>query len=82
MPDSCSHDDLQARIHAYLVAELEEGRFFVKSRYIAADLDISVKRVGAAMKTLESTTTDLSLQRWGGQSDGITWYIEPANSEG
>lgn len=76
MPESQSLDELQARVQAYLVTELEAGRSFVKSRHIAADLDASVKRVGAAMNVLESTGTEIALQRWGGQSDGITWYIE------
>ena len=76
MPNDRPLNDLQSRIQAYLLEELDDGRSFVKSRHIADDLDASVKRVGAAMEALESRTTDVSLQRWGGQSDGITWYVE------
>ena len=76
MPDNRSLDDLQSRVQTYLLEGLKDGRSFVKSRHIAADLDASVKRVGAAMEALESGSTDVSLQRWGGQSDGITWYVE------
>lgn len=69
----------QNRLQTYLinVAATDGGSAFVKSRHIAAELDVSAKRVGSAMAALENdSSTPVSIHRRGGSSDGTTWYIE------
>ncbi|WP_423785185.1 DUF7123 family protein [Halobacterium noricense] len=67
---------VEEQILAYLERCATDGSSFTKSRHIADELDISVKRVGTIMATLEADSTAVHIHRWGGGSDGITWYIE------
>ncbi len=71
-----SPEMLQKHITDYLKMCLEDGSTYVKSRHIADELDVSVKRVGAAMASLEANTDQFAITRWGGSSDGITWCVE------
>lgn len=75
MPES-SETTLHDRILQYLDSQVVNGQAFVKSRHIAAAIDASAKRVGVAMSDLETQSTEFEFQRWGGGSDGITWFVE------
>lgn len=68
-------ETLRKRISAYLIEEIEDESRYIKSRHIAAELDISVKRVGKVMATIEQEDPRVTLERWGGSSDGVTWYV-------
>ena len=77
-PQSVRH-----RVETYLCEELaaSDGRVYLKSRHIAGALDLSVKRIGVAMATLEGDPdTPFVLSRRGGSSDGTTWCLTPADS--
>lgn len=83
MPSS-NFRSLQRRIYQHLLDELDSGQspVFVKSRHIAAELDVSVKRVGSAMATLEQKEAkSFRLYRRGGNSNGTTWRIEARESD-
>ncbi|GGL45078.1 hypothetical protein GCM10009037_30600 [Halarchaeum grantii] len=75
-------EELRQQIKRYLIAQAESGNKFVKSRHISDYLDVSAKRVGQAICALEAEEQvtlgqqSISLHRWGGKSDGVTWYIE------
>lgn len=73
---SPSYETLRQRISEHLIETVEDNSHFVKSRHIAADLDISAKRAGKVLMTLENNDSRFTLERWGGSSDGITWYVE------
>ncbi|MCD2200497.1 hypothetical protein LPA44_11395 [Halobacterium sp. KA-4] len=77
MPEH-SQKPLYDQIYQYLETELADGRAFIKSRHIAAELDVSAKRVGVAMSDIETNSTKYEFQRWGGGSDGVTWLIKQA----
>ncbi len=59
----------------YLSARVrEEGAFYVKSRFIAADLDLSAKEVGAFMRQLRSRDGGPGVEAWA-YTNGTTWYV-------
>lgn len=60
---------------AYLRARVrEEGAFYVKSRFIAEDLDLSAKEVGAFMRQLQNRETGPAVEAWA-YTNGTTWYV-------
>jgi hypothetical protein len=65
----------QERIIAYLLERVDDDRPFVKSRYIASDLDISAKRAGHILSQIEREDPRIDLERRGGNSNGTTWRI-------
>lgn len=69
-------DSAEARVIAYLEQELENGRAFVKSRYVASELDLSAKEVGQTLRTLATEPVAFEIESWGGRSDGTTWLVE------
>jgi len=68
-----------ARVAAYLRSELEasEGALYVKSRYIADEIDLSAKEIGAAMADIDEQTDGLSVEPWA-YSGGTTWRVSLA----
>lgn len=69
-------DSPEARVIAYLEQELENGRAFVKSRYVASELDLSAKEVGQTLRALATEPVAFEIESWGGRSDGTTWLVE------
>lgn len=69
------------RVSEYLRQRRSETPFF-KSRYIADELGLSAKEVGAAMATLRDEANGIEIRSWGGDSDGETWYVELTSSTG
>jgi hypothetical protein len=63
-------------LEAYLLSQLDTNDGFFKSRHVARDLDASKKRVGQAFAHLESQSSNLEVTRWGGNSNGTTWYVK------
>jgi hypothetical protein len=60
---------------AYLRSRVrEEGAFYVKSRFVAQDLDLSAKEVGAFMHRLQGCEAGPSVDAWA-YTNGTTWYV-------
>ncbi|WP_159902547.1 DUF7123 family protein [Salinirussus salinus] len=52
----------------------EEGAFYVKSRFVAEDLDLSAKEVGAFMRRLQECEEGPAVEAWA-YTNGTTWYV-------
>jgi len=52
----------------------EEGELYVKSRFIAEDLDLSSKEIGSYMKRLAETEVGPTVQAWS-YTNGTTWRV-------
>jgi hypothetical protein len=60
---------------AYLRARVrEEGACYLKSRFIAEDLDLSAKEVGAFMRQLQNREAEPAVEAWA-YTNGTTWYV-------
>ncbi|WP_436900649.1 DUF7123 family protein [Halovenus halobia] len=58
---------------AYLDNEVE-SESYLKSRFIAQDIDLSSKEVGAMMAKLQNSAVGLTIEKWG-YTNGTTWRI-------
>ena len=63
------------QLAAYLHDRLEtEGECYVKSKFIAEDIDLSSKQIGAYLKRLEAQETNVSVEQWG-YANATTWRV-------
>ncbi len=60
----------------YLQTQVRErgGECYVKSRFIAQDVELSAKEIGAVMRRLEADEGELAVERWA-YSGGTTWRV-------
>lgn len=62
-----------------LVAHLRErvsaeGTIYVKSRFVAEEVDLSSKEIGACMRKLRDGPTELRVEAWA-YTNGTTWRV-------
>jgi hypothetical protein len=79
--DEASQDDTvegpskMERLRAYLADEARcQGELYFKSKFIADDVGLSSKEIGALMVGLQETTTDLEIEKWS-YTSATTWRI-------
>jgi len=51
---------------------------YFKSKFIADDVGLSSKEIGALIVKLQDTVEDLSIERWS-YTGATTWRVEQAN---
>ena len=69
--------DKEARLKSYLREKAENGELYFKSKFIADDVDLSPKEIGALMVKLRDSATELTVEKWS-YTGATTWRIEPA----
>ena len=63
------------QLAAYLHDRLEtEGECYVKSKFIAEDIDLSSKQIGAYLRRLQTEETNVSVEQWG-YANATTWRV-------
>ena len=71
-------EDLPAKARPlveYLRARVrEEADLYVKSRFIAEDINLSSKEIGSYMKRLTETDAGPTVEAWS-YTNGTTWYV-------
>jgi hypothetical protein len=72
--EECSKE---ARLRAYLSQKAADGEMYFKSKFIADDVDLSPKEIGALMLKLKKSATDLEIEKWS-YTSATTWRVEPA----
>ncbi|UWG49618.1 Uncharacterized protein AArcCO_0291 [Halalkaliarchaeum sp. AArc-CO] len=62
----------------YLREEVADtgGELYFKSKFIADDVDLSPKEIGALMAQLEGGVPDLTIEKWS-YTSATTWRVEP-----
>jgi len=63
-----------ARLERYLREQVEEGEQYFKSRFIAEEIELSSREIGAAFLKLSNASTDLEVEKWS-YSGGTTWRV-------
>lgn len=63
-------------VATYLREELAgaDGPMYVKSRFIAEDLSLSAKEIGASMRRLSDEDGDLAIEPWS-YTGATTWRV-------
>jgi hypothetical protein len=76
-PTDSAGDSNAERLRAYLSEQVtEKGERYFKSKFIADDVGLSSKEIGALMVKLQETTTDLEIEKWS-YTNATTWRIAP-----
>jgi len=72
--DSASKEE---RLKEYLLSKAQDGELYFKSKFIADEVGLSPKEIGALMVKLRDSATELTVEKWS-YTSATTWRIEPA----
>ncbi|MHC3438527.1 DUF7123 family protein [Natrialbaceae archaeon A-gly3] len=74
---SPSTDSKERRLKQYLRERAKDGELYFKGKFIADDVGLSPKEIGALMVKLSESATDLEVEKWS-YTGATTWRVEPA----
>jgi hypothetical protein len=63
------------RLADYLRERVDGRELYFKSKFIADDVGLSTKEIGALLVKLQGTVDDLSIERWS-YTGATTWRVE------
>jgi len=72
-----SPEGKEDRLKRYLAEKAADGELFFKSKFIADDVGLSPKEIGALMVKLKESATDLEIEKWS-YTSATTWRVAPA----
>ena len=68
----------EERLKGYLLDRARDGELYFKSKFIADDVGLSPKEIGALMVKLSDSASELSIEKWS-YTSATTWRIETAS---
>ncbi|WP_330632729.1 DUF7123 family protein [Halocatena halophila] len=70
----------ESRLREYLYTQAVEGNgeVYFKSKFIADDVDLSPKEIGALMCKLTDTVTEIEIEKWS-YTSATTWRVRTTN---
>ncbi|MFB6153861.1 MAG: hypothetical protein ABEJ27_06370 [Halodesulfurarchaeum sp.] len=71
------HESKEARLKSYLREKAEDGELYFKSKFIADEVGLSPKEIGALMVKLKNSASDLEIEKWS-YTSATTWRVQPA----
>ncbi|HET7324062.1 MAG TPA: hypothetical protein VFJ06_07010 [Halococcus sp.] len=66
----------EQRLKAYLERNAADGELYFKSKFIADEVGLSPKEIGALMCKLMDTATDFDIEKWS-YTSATTWRVAP-----
>ena len=72
--ESSSKED---RLQTFLKEKATDGEMYFKSKFIADEVGLSPKEIGALMVKLKESATDLHVEKWS-YTSATTWRVESA----
>ena len=72
--DSSSKEE---RLRSFLKQKAQDGEVYFKSKFIADEVDLTPKEIGALMVKLRDSTPDLEIEK-GSYTSATTWRVEPS----
>ena len=67
----------EERLKTYLRGKAEDGEMYFKSKFIADDVGLSPKEIGALMVKIRDSASDLEIEKWS-YTSATTWRVELA----
>lgn len=64
----------ETRLRRYLSQRAEDGEVYIKGKFIADDVGLSPKEIGALMVKLRDTATDIEIEKWS-YTSATTWRV-------
>lgn len=64
------------KLLTYLSEEVSEqgGEMYIKGKFIAEDVGLSAKEIGALMLQLQDANTDINIEKWS-YTSATTWRV-------
>ncbi|PSQ36767.1 hypothetical protein BRD05_02110 [Halobacteriales archaeon QS_9_70_65] len=72
-----STESKESRLRTYLRQRAEDGEVYVKGKFIADDVGLSPKEIGALMVKLRDSAGDLEIEKWS-YTSATTWRVSRA----
>lgn len=70
-------DSKEERLERYLAEQANDGELYFKGKFIADEVDLSPKEIGALMVKLSNSATELTVEKWS-YTGATTWRVEAA----
>ena len=67
----------EARLRSYLREKATDGEMYFKSKFIADEVGLSPKEIGALMVKLKESASDLEIEKWS-YTSATTWRVTAA----
>jgi len=67
----------EERLRSYLKQKASDGEVYFKSKFIADEVGLSPKEIGALMVKLRDSAPELEVEKWS-YTSATTWRVEPA----
>ncbi|WP_158055497.1 DUF7123 family protein [Halorussus halophilus] len=65
------------RLQQFLTREAADGEMYFKSKFIADEVGLSSKEIGALMVKLKESATNIEIEKWS-YTSATTWRVCPA----
>ena len=72
-----STESKESRLRTYLRQRAEDGEIYIKGKFIADDVGLSPKEIGALMVKLRDSAGDLEVEKWS-YTSATTWRVSRA----
>ncbi|MFC7046993.1 hypothetical protein ACFQH6_17760 [Halobacteriaceae archaeon GCM10025711] len=76
-PSAEESQSKEARLRNYLREKAADGEVYFKSKFIADDVGLSPKEIGALMVKLSKSATELEIEKWS-YTSATTWRVQHA----
>ncbi|ERG90290.1 MAG: hypothetical protein J07HQW1_00309 [Haloquadratum walsbyi J07HQW1] len=73
--DADEDQSKEERLKNYLVSKAQDGEMYFKSKFIADEVGLSAKEIGALMVKLRDSATELTVEKWS-YTSATTWRVE------
>ncbi|AEM56065.1 hypothetical protein HISP_02280 [Haloarcula hispanica N601] len=67
----------EERLKSFLAEKASDGEMYFKSKFIADEVGLSPKEIGALMVKLKDSASEINVEKWS-YTSATTWRIEPA----
>jgi len=67
----------EERLRSFLTRKAQDGEMYFKSKFIAEEVGLSPKEIGALMVKLRDSASDLDVEKWS-YTSATTWRVEHA----
>jgi len=74
---STDEPNKEERLRSFLAEKAADGEMYFKSKFIAEEVGLSPKEIGALMVKLKDSASDLEVEKWS-YTSATTWRVEPA----
>ncbi|PSQ01815.1 hypothetical protein BRC92_09870 [Halobacteriales archaeon QS_4_69_31] len=76
-PSADDEPTKEERLRSYLKQKAEDGEMYFKSKFIADEVGLSPKEIGALMVNIRDSASELQVEKWS-YTSATTWRVEVA----